>query len=196
MSISDNQSVGERDARVHAPIDPRDISVRRTTLSEAAFLADLSAREIGGTTASAETVIRMVEFNNECFFTILRAKGASQQPAGFYANLVLNEEGALAAQNGQFDALDPDISLLCPPEEPPAALYGWGMVAKGGLNKIAGPMMARRLAEPRYRNLDIYSRAGTEAGMKSAMRAGAVPLGDREPRVGGLFVFRRREVRT
>jgi hypothetical protein len=160
------------------PVDRGGISVRRSHADEADTLAQIAAREIGPTIANVEVIREVMRYNGECFFTVLQHCADSMTPniAGFHAYMVLNKRGTDAAAAGEFGALDPDFTMLCRDDETPFSLWGWGVVARGGIYKTSMPLVMLHLKEPRYRHLNIYARAGTDAGRRMGDRHGFVPI--------------------
>lgn len=187
--------VSDKEYKGFSPLpEANKISVRRASLNETDALAAIARREVGPGTADASVVRRVMAHNGEGFFSVLRT-GDAERPSeiiGFYAHLFLNADGVQALLAGTFDGANPDLAYLCTAYDKPRAMYGWCAVARG-VHRLAAPLAMRQLAGARYRGLDFYSRATTEAGVRSLERIGCVParLSD-APGQGCLYVKRAR----
>ncbi|HJR57277.1 MAG TPA: GNAT family N-acetyltransferase [Rhizomicrobium sp.] len=104
---------------------------------------------------------------------------------------MLNREGHKALVEGTLDCLTPDLRLLTPQNERPAAIYAWALYAPGIL--AAGvPAVIEKVNSPLYAGVNLYARAATRIGREFIESIGfrqGVRLGDTfNP---DLHVFRR-----
>jgi predicted GNAT family N-acyltransferase len=104
---------------------------------------------------------------------------------------MLNQEGHRALVEGTLDCFNPDLSLLTPQNERPAAIYCWALYAPGAL--AAGvPAVIEKVNSPLYAGINLYARAATRIGRDFIESIGFRPgvrLGERfNP---DLHVFRR-----
>lgn len=113
--------------------------------------------------ATADVVRRIIAHNPDSFWAI--ARRGSNTAEGFVAFLLLNKEGLRQLVAGTFDARNPDIALLSPQNERPAAIYVWCMHAQDGL--AAGiPLAFEKMWTPLYGTANIYARAVTREGQR------------------------------
>ncbi len=187
--INKNEPDGALDAPT-AVTQYADISVRPAQLCDATVIAELAAAEFNESAPSVETISRVIAFGAEGLFSILKSR-ESCEPAvvGFFGVLLLNSSGVEAIKSRRFNAKDPSLSMLCRAGEVPAALYGWGIVAKG-IGKIVMPMVERHFTEPRFNNINVYARGGSPKGIAHVLKMGGVPVfrGD-DLRSGCLAVY-------
>ena len=124
-------------------------------------------REIAQLT-TADVVHRVISHNPDSFWAIARRGeyGTQRRSAeGFFAFLLLNEEGAERLIDGTLDTGDPDPALLAAQSEKPAAIYLWAGHARGALTG-AIPLVFGKLSTPQYRDVDAYSRAVSADGQR------------------------------
>lgn len=130
-------------------------------------LVELGRREIGAV-ASAELVERAVTHNPDNLWAAARRSrfdAANPKAEGFFAFLMLNEEGFRRLGEGTFNGANPDFSLLCAQNERPAAIYAWAVCAPRGL-VAALPLVMEKLATPLCRNANMYTNAATQEGAR------------------------------
>ncbi len=104
-------------------------------------------REIAQLT-TADVVHRVISQNPDSFWAIARRGeyGAQRRSAeGFFAFLLLNEEGAERLIDGTLDTGDPDPALLAAQSEKPAAIYLWAGHARGALTGANSPGVRKAL---------------------------------------------------
>jgi predicted GNAT family N-acyltransferase len=124
------------------------------------------ARQEMGEGASNEVVRRVARHNPDSLWGIARRdRYASGDTAaeGYVAFLMLNDEGADQLLTGRLDAKNPSLNLLTRQHEKPAAIYIWGIYARGA---IAGaiPLALEKACTPLYREAPLIARAATPAG--------------------------------
>lgn len=130
-------------------------------------LVELGRREIGAV-ASAELVERAVTHNpDNLWATAKRSRFDAAHPVaeGFFAFLMLNEEGLRRLGEGSFDGANPDFALLSAQNERPAAIYAWAVCAPRGLT-AALPLVMEKLSTPLYRRANMYTKAATPEGAR------------------------------
>ena len=122
-------------------------------------------RDLPGLTRT-EVIQRVVNHNPDCFWAIRRRRkngNFEDDPRGFVAFLMLNEEGADALIRGVLDASDPPETLLSGQNERPAAIYVWALYAKGMLAPALSLVM-EKLHTPLYRDADFVAKPVTQEG--------------------------------
>jgi predicted GNAT family N-acyltransferase len=122
-------------------------------------------RRIGGG-ALPEVVQRIAAHNPDSFWAIGPREHFSTNARvanGFLAFLMLNETGLRRLLTGQFDATNPDSSLIVRQNEKPAGIYVWGAYASGF---AAGgvPLAFEKIWSRLYSDVDLYARAATTEG--------------------------------
>jgi hypothetical protein len=123
-----------------------------------------------------DIVRRVVRRNADSLFGIFRKSSTTKREdrilLGFYANLLLNDEGLAALKAGTFDARNPPDELMVPLGERPAAIYSWAVMAPG-LFDLTVKMLAFRMGDL-YVDLPILTYAATDDGRKTVRRRGFV----------------------
>jgi predicted GNAT family N-acyltransferase len=116
--------------------------------------------------ASNEVVKRVARYNPDAIWGIARRDrylAGNTAAEGYLAFLMLNDEGADRLMSGRLDATDPPQELLSRQHEKPAAIYVWGVYARGA---VAGgvPLALEKTWTPRYRDAPLLARAATAEG--------------------------------
>jgi predicted GNAT family N-acyltransferase len=118
--------------------------------------------------ASASEALKVQRHNPVCIMALSRkSKFDPDHPTGegFIAILPLNKLGLEMLALGAFDAANPDLRLITRPGERPAGIYMWLVFAPGSL--AAGmALFMDRMSTPQYAEINLYSRAQTEAGLQ------------------------------
>lgn len=149
--------------------------------------------EMGGG-ASNETVKRVARHNPDSIWGIARRERymtGDIAAEGYLAFLMLNDEGADRLLSGRLDPTDPSLELLTRQYERPAAIYVWGVYARG---VIAGgvPLAFEKAWTPLYCKAPLLSRAATPEGYRMleslGFERGAIFRGKIAP---NLHIFRR-----
>jgi predicted GNAT family N-acyltransferase len=152
---------------------PGPTNLARRLVVFSAGAADIEAllprarQEMGGG-ASNEVVHRVARHNPDAIWGIARRDRYAEGRAaaeGYLAFLMLNAEGVDAMFAGRLDMTNPPLQLLCRQHEAPAAIYVWGVYARGG---IAGgvPLAFEKVWSPLYRSAPLYARAATTQGFR------------------------------
>jgi hypothetical protein len=108
--------------------------------------------------------------NRDSLYGIFRMSQGQREPLGFYANILLNEAGVEAVQDGRLDRRDPADEHMVEHGVRPAAIYSWAVVAQGLFEKTL-PLLAHRMGDL-YADLPILTSAATDAGRKTIKRRG------------------------
>jgi predicted GNAT family N-acyltransferase len=155
----------------HALGSPGVINLSQRLVVFSAVAADIEtlvprARQEMGGGASNEVVRRVAGHNPDSLWGIARRdRYASGDTAaeGYVAFLMLNDEGADQLLTGRLDAKNPSLNLLTRQHEKPAAIYIWGIYARGA---IAGaiPLALEKARTPLYSNAPLLARAVTPEG--------------------------------
>lgn len=127
--------------------------------------------------ASSDVVRHVVSHNPDTLWAIARRDRfdtSSPSAEGLMAFLMLNRKGMQQLFDGSFDASNPDPSLLTQQCEKPTGIYLWAVHARG---IIAGgiPLVMEKLNTPLYCDIDVYSRAITQAGIRFFKATGFCP---------------------
>jgi predicted GNAT family N-acyltransferase len=157
----------------HAQEAPELISLSQRLVVFSAAAADIEnlvprARlEMGGG-ASNETVRRVARHNPDSIWGIARRDryaAGDTAAEGYLAFLMLNDAGADRLLTGRLDPTDPPLDLLTRQHEKPAAIYVWGVYARGA---IAGgvPLALEKVWTPLYRRAPLLARAVTGEGRR------------------------------
>jgi predicted GNAT family N-acyltransferase len=130
-------------------------------------LVELGRREIGAV-APAALVERAVTHNPDNLWAAARRSrfdAANPKAEGFFAFLMLNEDGLRRLGEGSFDGANPDFALLSAQNERPAGIYAWAVCAPRGLT-AALPLVMEKLSTPLYRTAAMYTNAATDEGAR------------------------------
>jgi predicted GNAT family N-acyltransferase len=118
--------------------------------------------------AQASVVHRVASHNPDVLWAIARRRhfdSSAPVGEGFLAFLPLNHAGMQLLIAGEFDASNPDLSLITGQHEKPAGIYVWAAFAPGVL--VGGiPLALEKVATPIYRDVDLYSRGVTVDGYR------------------------------
>jgi hypothetical protein len=145
--------------------------------------------EIGGNLAPLSVVQSVYDHNPMTWWTIHQAANASRINAtavGFCAYLPLTEQGLVGLKAGTLDTRDPDLDLLAPAGDDPAALYLWAIVAHG-LSDIAGKLIGHGIGLDLYESLPMFGTIATEAGLEALRRSSKSATAAAELRIGAPF---------
>lgn len=119
--------------------------------------------------AATETILSVVANNPDCFWGIGRRAQtnsmAADDPLGFVAFLMLNQQGRAALLSGALDPGSPDFRFIAGQHEPPAAIYVWALHARGAITPALALVMDK-LKSPNYQSTDFIARAATPEGEK------------------------------
>ncbi|BAS00455.1 GNAT family N-acetyltransferase [Blastochloris viridis] len=144
--------------------------------------------------ASLDIVRSVMSHNPDTLWALARKNGydaAAPAGDGFVAVLPLNEAGLRQLAEGNFDASDPDLALVCRQNEKPAGIYIWAIHARGALaGGIA--LVIDKFKTPLHADVNFYARAATADGRRFmeglGFQSGATVCGLHAPH---LHVFRR-----
>lgn len=128
-------------------------------------LVPRARHEMGGG-ASNEVVRRVARYNPDAIWGIARRDRyitGNTAAEGYLAFLMLNDEGADRLMSGRLDPTNPSLDLLSRQHEKPAAIYVWGVYARGA---IAGgvPLALEKTWTPLLRDAPLLARAATAEG--------------------------------
>jgi hypothetical protein len=167
------------------------VFVRVARFEEIEALHTLTVREIGDRVAPLEAMQDVYRHNPETLWVILRSPSGDKtqaEIAGYYGFLHLNEAGYEALQARTLTPRKPDLSLLAPAGERPAAVYVWAIVARK-LTTLTIPLMGKGLGIKRYGGLQFYATAGTMGGLNGLKGYGFTGASDQDDKIGDLFQF-------
>jgi hypothetical protein len=124
-------------------------------------LASLARERVPGVQLSAAELDIYCRLNPRTAFSFVR----NGQLLGGIAFLFLNEDGLDALILDRINLRLPPPSMLAAPDDEPAAIYWWALVAKGrgvgGLGQIA-----RVFASAQYRHVDFYTQPSSRDGVR------------------------------
>jgi predicted GNAT family N-acyltransferase len=182
MTVHDRRTTRTAQSLTDAPRPPRHgleakgqtglaqrLVVFSASYSDVENLIPRARKEMGGGAAN-EAVHRIVRHNPDSLWGIARRDRYAAGDAaaeGYVAFLMLNEEGANQLLSGKLDATDPPLCLLTRQNEKPAAIYFWGVYARG---LIAGgvPLAFEKTWTPLYRDAPLFTRPVTMEGLRLA----------------------------
>ena len=157
----------------HALEAPELISLSQRLVVFSAAAADIEnlvprARLDMGGGACNEVVRRVAHHNPDSIWGIARRDryaAGDTAAEGYLAFLMLNDEGADRLLTGRLDPTNPPLDLLTRQHEKPAAIYVWGVYARG---VIAGgvPLALEKVWTPLYRKAPLLARAVTGEGRR------------------------------
>jgi len=168
--------------------DNATIGFRFARASEIARIHELTVREIGPDVASAGVMQRIHQYDPASLSVVLRADPGSKgfRIVGAYGYLFLNQKGVALLEDGLLDTRNPDMSALALPDERPAQLYIWLMVARK-LTALLAPLVIKTYPKARYGGVPLAARAGTNAGLKCALQAASHDGNGTAGRIGDVF---------
>jgi hypothetical protein len=168
------------------------IFVRMPKFDEIETLHELTAKEIGPNVAPLEAMQDVYRHNPETMWMLFRSPTedrAQGQLAGYYAFLHLNKAGLEALEAKTLRPRQPDLRLIAPAGERPAAVYIWAIIARK-LNLLAIPLVGKGLGVKRYGGLPFYATAATMSGLNGLKGYGfksSAPADDGH--LGDVFKF-------
>lgn len=145
----------------------RRLVVYTPTSEEVAKLLQRARRDISQLTTN-EVVYRAISHNPDCFWAVARRSKYSaekREAEGFFAFLMLNDEGVRRLLDGRLNTRDPDPSFLTSQSEKPAGIYLWAVFAHGSLAGAA-PLVFEKLSTRLYAGADGFARAVTVDGQR------------------------------
>ncbi len=161
------------------------VVVRHPKESEIESIHQLTQSEITVTTAALPVIKAVYKHNADCVWGIYHSADGSRenlQFTGYYSFLHLNAAGLAALEKGELNGSNPDLSLVVPYGQRPAALYVWAVVARR-ITRFTIPLIARALGPEVYGGLPIYTTAGTMGGLSAVKHYG---FASARPAQGGL----------
>jgi hypothetical protein len=129
--------------------------------------------------------------NPESLWVIFRSPTPDRSQAklvGYYGFLHLNDAGLAALNDRTLRPRDPDLALLAPGGNRPAAVYIWAVVAKR-LTNLTIPLVGKGLGIKRYGGLPFYATAGTMSGLNRMKGFGFNGASANDDDLGDLFHF-------
>lgn len=87
----------------------------------------------------------------------------NQKLCGIYAMAMLTHEGRSALLRGEFEPHDPRLAHVAETGSDVSAIYKWGVFAPG-IAAAAIPLIANKLTQPDYKEIDLYGNGSTHAG--------------------------------
>ncbi len=150
-------------------------------------LVELTVQHLPGV-AKASQAIFEVHRKSSSVLAITR----NAELVGGAAVLALNKLGFEALLDDRLSVANPDLSLLCGPNEAVTAIYAWALCVPGPVVAAMGQIMDW-LRQPRFIGRDIFGCPGSIGGQHFMRKIGFQSLGQT---LGGqpLSVYRRRIV--
>jgi len=180
----------ENPAMNPSPRDAEKISIRRLQSDEIDRILELTSRHPELSIASENVIRRVQAYNPDSFWGVFRRQDAASAPPsleGYYAFLLLNEDGDAALRARTLDRKSPPLEYLAKPGERAHSVYIWVMVVKG-LSAVATPIVIRELGKTSA-GAPLLACAATQAGLNLMRRQGFRPLTPADDDIGGLCVF-------
>lgn len=163
--------------------------VRHPSESEIEHIHELTQTQIAAHTAPLPVIKAVYKHNADCVWGIYHSPDASRENLrfmGYYSFLHLNAAGLAALQKGELNGRNPDLSMIVPYGQRPAALYVWAVVARR-ITRFTIPLIARALGPELYGGLPIYTTAGTLGGLSAVKHYGFSSAREAEKGLGHLF---------
>jgi predicted GNAT family N-acyltransferase len=117
---------------------------------------------------SNEIVRKIIGYNPDCVWTLIRRRKeqlSDLKAHGFIAMLPLTAQGLELLAQGQFNAADPNLSLICRQGERPAGIYVWAVYLPGLL--VGGfSLFIDQISRAPYDGVNLYSKPNTPAGVR------------------------------
>jgi hypothetical protein len=167
------------------------IFVRMPRFEEIQTLHELTVNQIGAFVAPLKAMQDVYRHNPETMWMLFRSPTedrAQGKLVGYYAFLHLNQAGLEALEARTLRPLEPDLRLLAPAGERPAAVYIWAIIAPK-LNLLAIPLVGKGLGVKRYGGLPFYAKAATMAGLNGLKSYGFKGASANDDTLGDVFKF-------
>ena len=165
------------------------VFIRRATPDEIAPIHALTQQAISADVAPLSVVEEVYKRNRDSFWTVNRADDeVKRNPrlVGYIGMLHLTQAGRDRLETGNFNAHEPDVSLVVPSEVRPAAIYVWAIIAPK-LGRQATSLVAHALGAELYGGVPIFATAGTLRGMNLMKGYGFSGAGGNQAGLGQLF---------
>jgi hypothetical protein len=164
------------------------IGFRAAHPREVARIHELTVREIGPGVASLDVMQRVHQHDPNSLWVVLRAEAGAKgfRIVGTYGYLFLNPEGVAQLEDGVLDTRNPPTAVLARPDERPAQIYIWLMVARK-LTALLAPLVIKGFPKARYGGVPLAARAGTIGGLKSVLPSAIVDGRRASSGVGDVF---------
>jgi hypothetical protein len=164
------------------------IGFRAAHPHEVARVHELTVREIGPDVATLEVMQRVHEHDPNSIWVVLRAEAGAKgfRIVGTYGYLFLTQEGVDLLDDGLLDTRNPPNSVLAQPDERPAKIYIWLMVARK-LTALLAPLVIKGFPKARYGGVPLAARAGTIGGLKSVLPSAILDNQRASGGVGDVF---------
>lgn len=167
------------------------VYLRVARFDEIETLHGLTVHHIGQQVAPLKAMQDVYSHNPEALWVIFRSPTPNRAEAGlagYYGFLHLNSAGLEALNNRTLKPRNPDLALLAPAGERPAAVYIWAVVARK-LIDVTLPLIGKALGIRRYGGLPFYATAGTMGGLNRLKSYGFGGASPDQDDLGGLFHF-------
>lgn len=160
-----------------------EIDIRPAAVAELPAMVDLARTAVPGVRIELAAVERIFRHQAESIYPY-RSAG---RIVGGIAFLHLTDAGLDQVLLGEFDFARPDLALLTPAGEVPAALYIWAVAARG---RAAGGMgnTANRMHRSPFAQADFYAQPSTADGERILERCGFEPISSFQP---NLWTYQR-----
>ena len=148
------------------------IFLAKPTLEELPVLEKMTKEKMSASITGLEVVKSVYKYNPDSLWAIYRSPSERRENpelVGYYAFLLLNEEGAAQLLDRTFDAQSPDFRLLVPEGGQPAASYLWAVIAPR-LSWLTNPLMYYAFGDERYADVPWYGLVTSKSGAKSLTR--------------------------
>ncbi|MGH6871529.1 MAG: GNAT family N-acetyltransferase [Rhizomicrobium sp.] len=165
------------------------ISIRQLRLEEIEQALELTRRHPELAIGSSDVFRRVHAHNPDTTWGVFVSHKDNEEGTleGYYAFLLLNEDGHKALIARTLDRKNPAPEYLTAPGTRPAAVHMWTVIAKG-LSAHASMPIIKALGRT-CAGAPLYATAGTNAGLAILRRRGFKPVPPDTGELGSLFVF-------
>jgi len=167
------------------------VYLRVSRFDEIPALHELTVNQIGRQVAPLRAMQDVYRYNPETLWIIFRSPTDDRADAklvGYYGFLHLNAAGLEALNTRTLRPREPQLELLAPAGERPAAVYIWAVVAKK-LTNLTIPLVGKGLGIKRYGGLPFFATAGTMSGLNRLKGYGFDGASEEDGGLGDLFHF-------
>jgi predicted GNAT family N-acyltransferase len=157
--------------------DGKFVFVKNPSQQDLLSIYEMTIRDIGPDIAPFEVVKSVYSHNPLSFWGIYRSNDERRRfpkLVGFVSYLPLNAAGYAALNDKTLKGRAPDLNLLAPAGEDPAALYLWAIVSPG-LQKFAFMLAAHAIGVELYGRLPQWGVLTTESAVNALKRSSKSP---------------------
>ena len=168
-----SEKIAKREFDLLLPLKRSRVVVKRATVDDVMVCLDFVNVNIPNSTEDVSLIRNIISHNADNIFIFWK----NDSIVGVYAMLMLTPLGLERLLLAEFNGVDPDLKCLAKTGETPAGIYNWG-VAAPGLAADGIRHVSQFLQQPRYQNINLFSRPNTETGVRINLNLGFKPIGN------------------